>query len=114
MPQWMSARLGLLVVALLASGCATVDLDRPKLESTYLTDTARTMLGQWAHQHSTAHGGISGFYPIAEGSDAMALRLGLAERAEKSIDLQYFLMNMDFHSEKRGTLKRPFQMYIGY
>ncbi len=94
-PRWASARLGLLVLALLASGCATVDLERPKPESTYIADTTRTALGQWIGQQSSMQGGVSGFYPIAEGADAMAIRLGLAERAEKSIDLQTFIMKGD-------------------
>ncbi|MGI9232900.1 MAG: phospholipase D family protein [Woeseiaceae bacterium] len=83
------------VAALLVTGCATVALDKPKSVTTHLTDTAQTTLGEWANQHFISGGDISGFYPIAEGLDAMAVRLGLAERAEKSIDLQYFLMKGD-------------------
>ena len=41
------------------------------------------------------HGGLSGFYPLSQGMDALGVRLRLAEIAEKSIDLQYFLMKDD-------------------
>ncbi|MGI9263929.1 MAG: phospholipase D family protein [Gammaproteobacteria bacterium] len=77
------------------SGCATVSFDVPKTESTYLAGTGKTELGQWANNWVNASGGASGFYPIAEGADALALWLGMADRAEQSLDLQYFLMKGD-------------------
>jgi putative cardiolipin synthase len=83
------------IVAAVALGCATVSFDEPKPESTYIVDTAQTALGKWSTQWVDAHDGASGFYPLAGGMDALAARLGLAERAEKSIDLQYFLMKDD-------------------
>jgi putative cardiolipin synthase len=79
----------------LVSGCATVSFDEPRSESTYLIATAQTELGQWSTRWVDAHDGASGFYPLDGGMDALAARLGLAERAEKSIDLQYFLMKGD-------------------
>ena len=84
-----------LAVVVLESGCATVSFDTPKSESSHLTDTAHTTLGQWATRWVDANDGASGFYPLAGGMDALAARLGLAERAQKSIDLQYFLMKGD-------------------
>ena len=85
----------LLTAVALVSGCATVSFDEPKPESTYIVDTAQTELGKWSTQWVDAHDGASGFYPLAGGMDALAARLGLAERAQKSIDLQYFLMKGD-------------------
>jgi len=85
----------LLDAVALVSGCATVSFDEPKSESTYISDTRQTELGQWSTQWVDAHNRASGFYPLAGGMDALAARLGLAERAEKSIDLQYFLMKGD-------------------
>jgi len=85
----------LLDAVALVSGCATVSFDEPKSESTYISDTRQTELGQWSTQWVDAHTRASGFYPLAGGMDALAARLGLAERAEKSIDLQYFLMKGD-------------------
>lgn len=85
----------LLGAVVVLSGCATVSFDEPKSESTYIGDTAQTELGQWSSQWVDTHDGASGFYPLDGGMDALAARLGLAERAEKSIDLQYFLMKSD-------------------
>ena len=84
-----------LTAAALLSGCATVSFDQPKSESTYFTDTAQTELGQWSTLWVNEHDGASGFYPLTGGMDALAARLGLAERAQKSLDLQYFLMKSD-------------------
>ncbi len=83
------------IPAAFALGCATVSFDQPKSESTYILDTTQTELGKWSTQWVDAHDGASGFYPLAGGMDALAVRLALAERAEKSIDLQYFLMKDD-------------------
>ena len=84
-----------LVAVAAVSGCATVAFDEPKSYSTSFTDTAETELGHWSTRWVDEHDGASGFYPLSVGMDALAARLGLAERAEKSIDLQYFLMKGD-------------------
>ena len=76
-------------------GCATVDFDYPKQESTALesTDTADTYLGKQLHALASAHpDGESGFVPLADGIDALAVRLLLAQRAERTIDAQYYLL----------------------
>jgi putative cardiolipin synthase len=85
----------LLAAVAVLSGCATVSFDAPKSESTYFTDTAQTELGNWSARWVDEHDGASGFYPLLRGRDALAARLELAERAQKSIDLQYFLMKDD-------------------
>lgn len=83
------------IVLVIVSGCTTVPFGEPKNESNYFTDTALTELGQWSALWVEAHDGDSGFYPLAAGTDAMAVRLGIAEKAQKSIDLQYFIMKGD-------------------
>lgn len=77
------------------TGCATVSFTEPKSHSETITDTADTRLGESVSEWSDAHGGLSGFYPLSQGMDALGVRLRLAEIAEKSIDLQYFLMKDD-------------------
>ncbi len=84
-----------LAAAAMVSGCAPASFDEPKSKSAYFTDTTQTKLGQWSTRWVDTHDGVSGFYPLATGMDALAARLGLAERAQKSIDLQYFLMKGD-------------------
>jgi putative cardiolipin synthase len=87
--------LVLLFVATIFAGCATVPFDQPKPYSKTLTQTADTHLGQEIPAWVERHGGLSGFYPLRQGMDALGVRLRLAEVAEKSIDLQYFLMKQD-------------------
>ncbi len=83
------------LVALVA-GCASIDFDYPREESHVLEDTQDTYLGRQLADDVAAHPGKSGFYSIIEGIDSLALRLLMAERAEKTIDAQYFLIYNDF------------------
>lgn len=85
----------LLVSMLLFSGCAKVSFDQPKPHSVAFTDTGGTTLGKSLADGIAANPGLSAFYPLTQGMDALGVRLRLAEQAEKSIDLQYFLMKDD-------------------
>jgi len=77
-------------------GCASIDFDYPRTESHALTDTAETHLGkQIIPVVATKPEDQSGFYPMNDGIDALASRLLLAQRAEKSIDVQYYLIKDD-------------------
>jgi len=84
-----------LLLAFLVTGCATVSFDQPKSYSQAITDVEGTALGGYASFKVEKHEGLSGFYPLREGMDALGMRLRLAETAEKSLDLQYFLMKSD-------------------
>lgn len=64
---------------------------RSDLEDTYL----RRRLHGLADQHP----GESGFYPLTLGVDALAARLVLAEKAEQSIDAQYYQVTNDLVSQ---------------
>jgi putative cardiolipin synthase len=77
------------------SGCATVAFDQPKTHSEAITDTSDTRLGKNVLEWSEQHEGLSGIYPLSQGMDALGARLRLAEVAERTIDLQYFLMKDD-------------------
>jgi len=87
---WLAC-LGLLLL----SGCASVDFDRPKEESYALKDTQGTSLGQRAVELLQQHPGESGFYLLVDGIHSLASRIILAERAERSIDTQYYLISKD-------------------
>ena len=84
-----------MLLTLLIGGCATVPYDIPKTYSTFIVDTSDTHFANHAANWATAHGGASGFLPIGQGMDALGARLRLLEKAEKSVDLQYFLMKDD-------------------
>ena len=80
----------------LMAGCASIDFDYPRSESHFLPDTADTYLGkQIVPFVASMPSDQSGFYPMNDGIDALASRLLLAERAEKSIDVQYYLIKND-------------------
>jgi putative cardiolipin synthase len=81
------------VLVTILVGCSTVDFDQPKQESNALSDTGATYLGKQLAGASDGHpDGYSGFLPLADGIEALSLRLLLADRAEKSIDAQYYLL----------------------
>ncbi len=87
---------GFLVVALVVlCGCASIDFDYPKSESSAVTATDNTQLGRVFADAVAAHPQEAGFLPLVDGVEALAIRLLMAERAERSIDAQYFLIHDD-------------------
>lgn len=84
-----------LVLVLFLAGCATAPLDFPKSHSEALVDTSDTYLGKEVAEWTAKHPGKSGFYPLVAGIDAFGARLALIDRAELTIDAQYFLMKPD-------------------
>lgn len=79
----------------LLSSCTTLEFDVIKVDSTACPDTDETSLGVWANELGSGHTGESGFYVLSDGIEALAMRLLLAERAERCIDAQYYLITMD-------------------
>jgi cardiolipin synthase C len=86
---------GLVAIIAALSGCATVDFDYPKPKSHAYTDTVDTYLGNQLAGLADQHPGEAGFYPLVDGIDALASRLLLAERAERTLDAQYYLIKND-------------------
>ncbi len=85
----------LMVATALLCGCASVDFDYPKPESHVVTDTEDSFLGQRLAEQASQHPGEAGFFPISDGIEALAARLLLAGRAERTIDAQYYLIKND-------------------
>ena len=84
------------MILLSLAGCASIDFDYPRTESTADFDTADTYLGKRVAALSGPYGeDRSGFYPIGNGIDALSARLLLAERAQRTIDTQYYLVKSD-------------------
>jgi len=83
-------------VVLATAGCATIDYDYPRQEAYFLPDTSDTYFGKLVEPDVAQHPpDQSGFYPMNDGVDALTARLLLADRAEKSIDVQYYLIKND-------------------
>jgi putative cardiolipin synthase len=90
----------LLFSLLFIAGCATLpeNVDRPI--SYALTDTEDTSWGRIRQDERTAHPGQAGFILLENGLDAFVARALLAEYAERSIDVQYYL----YHDDLTGRL----------
>jgi len=86
---------GLLFLGLLFTGCASVPEDYPRTTSTAYPDYLDTALGQLFEKAAVQHPGESGFAIIRRGRAAFTDRIALAELAEKSLDLQYYLWDDD-------------------
>lgn len=91
----LNSWLVLFAVIVVSAGCASVALDVPKSYSEAIATTTDTEYGGYAAEWKELHGEQSGFYPLADGMDALGARLEMAEKAQNSIDLQYFLMSDD-------------------
>ncbi len=81
--------------AVFISGCATVPHDIPKTTSVFITDTSDTHFGKLLASGAEAYGDQSGFFPLGQGMDALGARLRMLDKAERGVDLQYFLMKDD-------------------
>jgi putative cardiolipin synthase len=87
--------LAALSALLLMGGCATLPDNFERPASHAYTDTDDTRLGKARHDKQLAHPGQSGFLLLANGLDAFVARAVLANRAERSIDVQYFMLHGD-------------------
>ena len=92
--------LVLLALALLLGGCASPLPALQRTPSQALTDTEDTRLGRALVPLVAQHPGVSGFHVFDEPHDAFAARVLLADRADRSIDAQYFI----WHADAVGTL----------
>ena len=90
------ARLLALVASLaLAGGCATLRTDVPKQPSTSLPPVADTPSTRYVQEEVAAHRAKSGFRPLISNTNALMSRVVLADHAEHSIDLQYYIFAND-------------------
>jgi putative cardiolipin synthase len=87
---WLIAILSGLLTA-----CVSAPLDYPRQESRAIADTTSTRQAIDVRKWVGGRDDVNGFYPLSEGFDAFGVRLRLMDLAEKSIDVQYFLMKPD-------------------
>jgi cardiolipin synthase C len=84
----------------LLGGCTSLPARDTVSTSFALPDTADTRLGRAISPLTAAHPGDSGIHPLRDGRDAFAARVLLAEAAERSLDVQYYI----WHADTSGTL----------
>jgi cardiolipin synthase C len=84
-------------MVVLACGCTTMPpvLDAPKSPSTALELHERTGLGKIIAARGREHPGLSGFRLLVDGRDSFSVRMRIAERVERTLDVQYFLLQPD-------------------
>jgi putative cardiolipin synthase len=96
MRGWRLARLLLCTALALCAGCASLPehVERPV---THAEDGAATRLGAIvAHQLPASESPIvSGFRLLPTGNEALNARLALAKTAERTLDVQYYLISVD-------------------
>ena len=86
----------LFFAGLLLTGCATtipVDYERPV--SVALAESGDTRLGRLFQSEISTHPGKSGVVLIPTGESAFRARAGLSNQAEKTLDLQYYIWEVD-------------------
>lgn len=84
-----------LSIGLLLSGCATIPRQVEREPSVSLERTETTSLGRICESYTSEHAGLSGFSLLNEGRSAFLARASLADLAERSLDVQYFIWERD-------------------
>jgi putative cardiolipin synthase len=85
------------VLVLFLGACRSLPTDYPRSDSHVVpdADTAATRLGRDVAAEVARHGNQSGVYLLDRGIDAFVARLALAEMADKSLDVQYYIWHDD-------------------
>ena len=92
----------MLALFALLGGCSALPTLEGRSNSRAFNDTATTQLGRASlpPAHLQTQPGQSGVLALAEGYEAFATRMLLAEAAERSLDVQYYI----WHGDLTGTL----------
>lgn len=91
---WRQFVLAVIMAASLA-GCATFPENYPAIPSQAFAHPEQTTLGKAFAQSQAEQPGMSGFRVINNGVAALMTRAALADLAERSIDIQYYIYDPD-------------------
>jgi putative cardiolipin synthase len=80
---------------LFLSACSLLPSNFEQVESHAYTDTQKTWLGKAASNLQADNVDHSTMYLIGEGTDAFLTRMALLSKAERSVDVQYFIWKSD-------------------
>jgi putative cardiolipin synthase len=83
------------LVATLVTACASVDFDYPRSPSTAIESEPTSRLAEQIEQLEDLNPGDAGFHLLTDSIDALAARLLMAARAERTLDAQYYLITDD-------------------
>jgi len=91
----MMRRMLAVTTALLVLGCSSVRFDVPHPPSHAIDRPEDTSLGRTFASRLSATQGQSGFYLLVSGQEAFIDRAALAASAERTLDLQYYIIAED-------------------
>ncbi|MDM0113624.1 phospholipase D family protein [Variovorax sp. J22R133] len=86
-------------LVLLFTGCASLPSQDQRTETRALTNTADTGLGKAVRGETSQHPGKSGIHALPVANEAFAARILLAESAQRTLDLQYYIWHRDTTGE---------------
>ena len=87
-------RAALLAALVALGGCASsIRPDFVKTPSQALAQPTATTLGREVAAEAAAHPSESAFIPISSGLDAFIARIGAIDAAERTLDLQYYIVH---------------------
>jgi len=85
---------GLLAALLILSGCAALPRHLQRTHSEALANPAATRLGEIAAAGQPARN-LSGIRLLTSGEEALASLIALADRAQRTLDIQYYIIHQD-------------------
>src|SRR5678816_2290388 len=89
---WIRYLIALVVFSLSACG---LPKSAERTPSSAMTGNNGTSLAAVVRPRVAAHPGQTGMHALADARDAIAARLVLADAAQRSLDVQYFIWNKD-------------------
>nr|WP_093163137.1 phospholipase D family protein [Variovorax sp. YR216] len=98
MPDWLRAArlLACIALAVVATGCALPPLEgRSQSHALPAAEARSTALGQAVDAVAQQHPGLSGIHALTDAHEAFAARVQLAQHAERTLDVQYFIWRDD-------------------
>lgn len=85
----------LLALSLALASCSSLPPLEGRVASTAIVETDDTRLGKALMPLTMAHPGLAGIHALADGRDAFAARAVLAQAADRSLDVQYYIWRND-------------------
>ncbi|MCH7337717.1 phospholipase D family protein [Acinetobacter sp. NIPH 2699] len=84
-------------IVLTATGCSTLPKHKtlPTPQTTFQVDHSQTSLAQIIQPIQEQHPELTGYHVLFEPLEALSARLSLIDKAEKSLDLQYYIWDND-------------------
>ena len=93
--MWLLLPGALLALSLALTSCSALPPLEGRVASTAFADTDDTRLGKALTPLVMAHPGLAGIHALADGRDAFAARAVLAQAADRSLDVQYYIWRDD-------------------